>query len=124
MGDGRAQEGVGIIRDDRFRSPEYRDQGWKLLGIWERKRPAAQHAARVAPATVPGMPETEGGSAPAESTGLAAITARLERLAAELQGDLDDERAAELVREASELAARAGREVEQALSAASEARET
>ena len=70
------------------------------------------------------MPETEGGSAPAESTGLGAITARLEQLASELQGEPDEDRAAELVREASELAARAGREVEQALSAASEARET
>ena len=54
---------------------------------------------------------------------LESITARLEELAAELQGELDEERAAELVREASELAAQAGREVEQALRAAAEARE-
>jgi hypothetical protein len=69
------------------------------------------------------MPETEGGSPPAEEKGLGAITTRLEQLAAELEGELDEERAAALVREASELAARAGREVAQALSAAAEARE-
>jgi ABC-type phosphate transport system auxiliary subunit len=46
------------------------------------------------------------------------ITTRLEQLAAELDGDLDEERSAELVREASELAAQAGRAVEAARSAA------
>ena len=43
------------------------------------------------------------------------ITARLEQLATELEGDVDDERAAQLVREASELASQAGRAVEGAL---------
>jgi hypothetical protein len=65
--------------------------------------------------------DTPGGE-PERKRGLAAITARLEELAVELQGDLDEERAAALVSEASELASRAGREVEQALSAAAEAR--
>ena len=60
----------------------------------------------------------EGGEA------LASITARLEQVAAELDGELEPERAAELVREASELAARAGRKLEAALGAAAEARET
>jgi hypothetical protein len=58
-------------------------------------------------------------SAEAESAGganeLERITARLEQLATELEGDLDDERAAALVREASELASEAGRAVESAL---------
>lgn len=58
--------------------------------------------------------------ADSESTGggaveLERITARLEQLASELEGDLADERAAALVREASELAFRAGRAVESAL---------
>ncbi len=53
----------------------------------------------------------------AESTGggaeeLERITARLEQLATQLEGDVDDEHAAELVREASELASQAGRAVE------------
>jgi hypothetical protein len=43
------------------------------------------------------------------------ISARLEQLAGELEGDVEDERAAELVREASELASQAGRAVEGAL---------
>ncbi len=56
----------------------------------------------------------------ADSTGggaqeLERITARLEQLAVELEGDVDDERAAALVREASELASQAGRAVEGAL---------
>ena len=56
----------------------------------------------------------------AESTGggaeeLERITTRLEQLAAELEGDLEEERAATLVREASELASQAGRAVEGAL---------
>jgi hypothetical protein len=60
----------------------------------------------------------------AESTGggaeqLERITARLEQLAAKLEGDIDDEHAAELVREASELASQAGRAVEGALRGAS-----
>jgi ABC-type phosphate transport system auxiliary subunit len=59
-----------------------------------------------------------------ESTGggaeeLERITARLEQLATQLEGDLDDDRAAELVREASELASQAGRAVEGALRGAS-----
>jgi hypothetical protein len=47
------------------------------------------------------------------------ITARLEQLAAELEGDPDEARAAALVREASELASQAGRAVEGALRGAS-----
>jgi hypothetical protein len=48
---------------------------------------------------------------------LHAITARLERIASELEAGPDEERAAELVREASESAADAGRAVEAALRA-------
>jgi hypothetical protein len=48
------------------------------------------------------------------------ITARLEQIATELGGDSDEERAAELVREASELAAAAGKAVESALQAATD----
>ncbi len=56
----------------------------------------------------------------AESTGggvedLERITARLEQLAAQLEGDVDDEHAAALVREASDLASQAGQAVEGAL---------
>jgi hypothetical protein len=58
-----------------------------------------------------------------QSAELRSIIDRLERLAGELRGDPDDERAAELVREASELAARAGRELESVLGAAAEARD-
>jgi exonuclease VII small subunit len=54
------------------------------------------------------------------SRDLERITERLERLAAELDSDPDEERAAELVREASELAAEAGRAVESALNAATD----
>jgi hypothetical protein len=49
------------------------------------------------------------------------ITARLEQLAEELGADPAEERAAELVAEASKLAAAAGSEVEKALRGASEA---
>jgi hypothetical protein len=51
---------------------------------------------------------------------LASITTELERIATELGADPDEERAAELVREASELAAQAGRAVEAALQAATD----
>ncbi|MDX6606357.1 MAG: hypothetical protein QOD14_897 [Solirubrobacterales bacterium] len=47
------------------------------------------------------------------------ITARLEQLAAQLEDDAEDDRAAQLVREASELASQAGRAVEAALRGAS-----
>jgi len=47
------------------------------------------------------------------------ITARLRELAAELDAGPDDDRAAELIREASELADRVGSEVERAMRAAS-----
>lgn len=47
------------------------------------------------------------------------ITARLEQLAAQLEGDIDEDHAAELVREASELASQAGSAVESALRGAS-----
>jgi exonuclease VII small subunit len=64
----------------------------------------------------------------AESTGggaeeLERITARLEQLAVELEGDVEEERAAALVREASELASQAGRAVEGALRGPSDAPE-
>ena len=60
----------------------------------------------------------------AESTGggaeeLDRITARLEQLATELEGDVDEDHAAALVREASELSSQAGRAVEGALRGAS-----
>jgi hypothetical protein len=51
---------------------------------------------------------------------LEAITARLARIAEELEAGPDEERAAELVREASESAAEAGRAVEAALRAATD----
>jgi len=51
---------------------------------------------------------------------LESITARLERIATELGSDPDEERSAELVREASELAAEAGKAVESALQAATD----
>ena len=54
---------------------------------------------------------------------LAQITERLRAVAAELDSDPGEERAAELVREASELATRAGREAESALRAAAETRQ-
>jgi hypothetical protein len=52
------------------------------------------------------------------------ITERLASLARELDSEPDEERAAALVREASELAASAGREVERAIRAAAETRES
>jgi hypothetical protein len=51
---------------------------------------------------------------------LQAITARLERIADELDSGPDEERAADLVREASRSAAEAGRAVEAALRAATD----
>jgi hypothetical protein len=54
------------------------------------------------------------------SAELERITARLEQVARELGSDLDEERAGELVREASELAAAAGRAVDGALRAATD----
>jgi exonuclease VII small subunit len=56
----------------------------------------------------------------ARSPDLEAITARLERIAEELEAGPSDERAVELVREASESAAEAGRTVEAALRAATD----
>jgi hypothetical protein len=56
----------------------------------------------------------------ARSPDLEAITARLERIAQELEAGPDSERAAELVREASDSAAEAGRAVEAALRAATD----
>jgi hypothetical protein len=56
----------------------------------------------------------------AQGPDLEAITARLERIAEELGAGPDEERAAELVREASESAAEAGRAVEAALRAATD----
>jgi hypothetical protein len=46
---------------------------------------------------------------------LEAVTTRLQRIAAELESQPSEERAAELVREASQLAAEAGNAVEAAL---------
>ena len=51
------------------------------------------------------------------SEDLAALTAELERIASELASQPEEERAVELVRQASELSARAGRAVESALRA-------
>jgi hypothetical protein len=51
---------------------------------------------------------------------LGEITARLERIAEELEAEPAKERAAELVREASQSAAEAGRAVEAALRAATD----
>ncbi len=59
---------------------------------------------------------------PQDASELERITARLGELAAELDVDPVEERAAELVREASELATRAGQEVDRALRAAAETR--
>ncbi len=56
-----------------------------------------------------------------EGDALTRITGRLESLARELDSEPEEGRAAELVREASELAAEAGREVEAALRGASQA---
>jgi len=54
---------------------------------------------------------------------LEAVTARLERIADELDAGPEEDRAAELVREASELASQAGRAVESTLQAAAESRD-
>lgn len=54
---------------------------------------------------------------------LETVTARLERIAEELGAEPTEDRATELVREASELASQAGRAVESALQAASESRD-
>ena len=51
---------------------------------------------------------------------LESITARLQRIAQELEAGPDEERAAELVREASQSAAEAGRAVEAALRGATD----
>ena len=66
----------------------------------------------------------EGGSPAGGESELDRITARLEQLAVELEGDVDDDRAAALVREASELASQAGRAVESALHGATQAPES
>jgi hypothetical protein len=54
---------------------------------------------------------------------LETVTTRLERIAAELDAEPTEDRAAELVREASELASQAGRAVETALQAAADSRD-
>ncbi len=56
----------------------------------------------------------------AQGPDLEAITAQLNRIADELESGPDEERAAELVRQASETAAEAGRAVEAALRAATD----
>ena len=56
----------------------------------------------------------------ARAPDLEEITARLERIAQELEAGPDEERAAELVREASDSAAEAGKAVEAALRAATD----
>jgi len=58
------------------------------------------------------------------SASLRQITERLEALAAELDSEKDEERAAELVREASKLAAEAGEEAERALRQGAQAPES
>ena len=69
------------------------------------------------------MATPEGDSPVPQAPELERITERLRQLASELDRDPDEERAGELVREASELATEAGREVERALRAAAEVRE-
>ncbi|MGZ5310540.1 MAG: hypothetical protein ACXWZW_06670 [Solirubrobacterales bacterium] len=65
------------------------------------------------------MATPEGDTTPSEPRpALQAIIERLDSLARELDSEPDEQRAAELVREASELATEAGREVERALRAA------
>lgn len=64
------------------------------------------------------------GRVEAGASELEQITARLEELAAELETDPDEDRAAELVREASELATEASRAIEAVLLSASEPRES
>jgi hypothetical protein len=54
------------------------------------------------------------------ATDLEAITVRLDQIASELETGPDPDRAAELVREASESAAEAGKAVEAALRAATD----
>ena len=54
---------------------------------------------------------------------LEAVTARLERIADELDAEPEEDRATELVREAAELASEAGRAVESALQDAAESRD-
>jgi hypothetical protein len=56
----------------------------------------------------------------AQSPDLEAVTARLNQIAEELEAGPSEERAAELVREASESASEAGRAVEAALRAATD----
>ena len=86
-----------------------------LAGPEAPKRLGAQRRATVAAME---RETSEGGASELER-----ITTRLEELAAELDGDPDEERSTELVRDASELAAQAGRAVERALRAAAEARD-
>jgi hypothetical protein len=59
---------------------------------------------------------------PSGDSELERITARLRELAAELDAGPEEERAGGLVREASELAARVGQEVERAMRAAATTR--
>jgi hypothetical protein len=54
------------------------------------------------------------------SEALEQISRRLRELAAELESEGDEDRTAELVREASDLATRAGQAVDQALRAGAE----
>jgi hypothetical protein len=65
----------------------------------------------------------EAGSPAEGARELERITTRLEELASELEGEIDDDRAAELVREASALAAEAGSAVEDALHGGAESRD-
>ena len=69
-------------------------------------------------------PDSPGAATPPEDGDLGRITERLESLARELDSEPDEQRAAELVREASELAGEAGRQVERAVRSAAEARES
>jgi hypothetical protein len=68
-----------------------------------------------------GDPSEQGSHGAPGAAELQRITERLESLARELDSEPEEERAAELVREASELAAKAGCEVETALRGASRA---
>jgi len=68
--------------------------------------------------------EPEGAQSGAGASELKRITARLDAVATELDADPSDERAAELIEEASKLATQAGEALERALRAAAETRES
>ena len=70
------------------------------------------------------MPAMEADAESGAEAELARITERLDKLATELDSEPEEEHAAALVREASELATKVGEALERAQRAASEARES